>query len=73
MENVELWDKLLQLAKTDTWYRECLQNLEQAEPAFLAIRDTLNETQQQQLDDYIAACEALEDALVLIACKLPKA
>ena len=70
MKNVQLWDTLLQLAKTDSWYKECLKTLEKAEPAFLAIRDSLNETQRRQLDDYIAACEALEDALVLLAFKI---
>ena len=67
------WKDLLVLrAAADEWYQQCLEKVEAREPDFLAIRAKLPLSQQQALDGYIAACEELEHALVLLAYRLGK-
>ena len=72
MKESELWDRLHQKAKNDAWYQTCLEEVNRAEAAYLTIREILNKTQKDQLDDYIAACEALEDSLIFLAFELGK-
>ena len=57
MLNHEWIDELYCRAKTDAWYQSWAQAVRESEPAFRAIRDSLPEVQQEQLDDYIATAK----------------
>ena len=70
MTGSELWDKLFEKAKADAWHRKCLLEVRRTEAAFLRIREALCETEKDELDEYIAACEALEDSFVFLAYEL---
>ena len=62
-----LLSEILRAAKNDTVYRECLRMAENLEPGFLSLRASLPPEQQDLLDRYIAACEAMDDALLAVA------
>lgn len=70
MYNREWMDEMNCRAKTDDWYQALLEDVKAAEPAYLAIYNSLPESQQEQLGAYIAACEELEHSLTLIAYQL---
>lgn len=59
-------------AKEDPWYQVCMEKLRNREPGYLTIWETLPAEQQRQLDDYISACEAVDEALMGIAYQLGK-
>ena len=52
-------------AKEHVWYQECLARVRALEPGFLEIRAGLSPEKQELLDRYIAACEAMDDALLM--------
>ena len=70
MEKDNIWDILVDFAENDKQYQEALDRVKRLEPAFLAIRKSLSPEQQQTLDDYIAACEALDQCQTFLAAKL---
>lgn len=70
MEEIILWDELAQVMVHDEWYKHCIEAVEDAEGAYLAIYDGLTEEQREQLDHYIAACEAVDDSLIHLAYRL---
>lgn len=63
-------DKVYQLAHTDGWYQECLEDLKRRTPAYEEVLRSLTESQREALEAYIAACEELEHALLPIAYHL---
>ena len=66
----EIWYKnLMELAKNDSHYQNCLEEVKRLEPVYLALRDALPEMQQSVLEDYLSACEELDHALLLLALK----
>lgn len=66
----EIWYKnLLELAKNDSHYQNCLEEVKRLEPVYLALRDALPEMQRRALEKYISACEELDHALLLLALK----
>ena len=46
---------------------ECLDLVRRLEPAFMELRASLTGEQQELLDAYITACEALSDAEQVLA------
>ena len=70
MGKENLWDEMLELTQNDESYQQTLDRVKKLEPAFLAIRESLRPEQQQILDDYIAACEALEQCQTFLVAKL---
>ena len=70
MEKDNIWDILVDFAENDKQYQEALDRVKRLEPAFLTIRESLSPEQQQILDDYIAACEALDQCQTFLAAKL---
>ena len=68
----DLWDRLVAITEKDAAYQEALSRVERLEPAFLAIRESLRPEQREILDDYIAACEALEQCEIYLAAKLSR-
>ena len=61
---------LMDLARCSPHYQNCLQDVQDTEPAFLAIRESLTPEQQEQLDAYLSACEEQEHCLTLLAYQL---
>ena len=72
MENQEILREVMLRAKEDPWCRECLEQVQKHEAAFLAIRSRLTETEREQLDLYIGACEAWCDSHIFVAFSLGK-
>ena len=62
-------DDLIQTAKYDPYYQQCLEKVQDLEPLYLALRDALPERQKTLLEKYISACEELDHALLLLALK----
>ena len=65
----DLWDRMVELTQNDESYQQAQDRVKRLEPAFLAIRESLNPKQRQILDDYIAACEALEQCQIFLAAQ----
>ena len=65
----EWYIELIEKAKHDPYYQECLAEVKALEPMFLAVRFELPEMQQRALDAYISACEELDHALLMLANK----
>ena len=73
MEQNTNWQKELQsMAKTDPWHRECQANMERWEPAYERIKEKLTQKEQEELDQYIAACEEFHYSFACIAYELGK-
>ena len=70
MTTDELWDHLIDRAKSDPWYQECRAEVRKLEPWFINFRESLSGEDRDKLDDYISACEVLEAALTLMAYNL---
>ena len=51
-----------QLAKQDAAYQACLKEVAALEPAYLQLLSRLDPEDRKLLEDYITACEALDDA-----------
>ena len=69
MKEINRIKTLMDLAKTDAQYQQCLEEVKRLEPVYLALRDALPEMQQRVLEDYLSACEELDHALLLLALK----
>ena len=67
MIKTEWYKDLVEKAKQDPYYQECLAEVGALEPLFLNIRSSLPELQQKALDAYISACEELDHALLILA------
>ena len=70
MKEFNLWDALAETMVRDEWHQRCMEAVEDAEGDYLVVRDALTEEQRERLDNYLAACEALDDSLVHLAYKL---
>ena len=70
MEEFDIWKVLADRSRQDPWYQTCLSMVQEREAEYLALRKTLPEAQQEILEDYLAACQELEDSLVLLAYQL---
>ena len=70
MDYEKLWDDLVAAAKTDTDYQQALKKVENLEAVYLTVCSRLPSEEKAVIEDYIAACEALGDAMMLIAYRL---
>ena len=70
MTDLQWRTRLYQQAMTDELCCLCREQVCRTEPDYLAIREGLDDIQQMQLDDYLTACEALEDSLLRLAYEL---
>jgi hypothetical protein len=65
------WMELVsQFAKSDAWYQACFARMKEKEEKYLEIMDLLTPQQRQAVEDYIAASEEMEHALLPIAYRL---
>ena len=67
METTKWMDELVRMAKADPWYQEWLAKANSLETEFRRIRDALPKEDQNLLDDYISACEELDNSMTLLA------
>lgn len=67
MKAEELWNVLERQKKKDGFYQQLLEMVRSREPAYQAALAMLPPQQRQQVEDYVAACEALDDPLVYMA------
>ena len=72
MDYEKLWDDLVAAAKTDTDYQQALKKVENLETVYLSVCSRLSSEEKAVIEDYIAACEALGDCMMLIAYRLGK-
>ena len=70
MEHQKVLTEILHRSKEDPWCRECLAEVQKYEEAFRSIRSRLTEEEREQLDLYIAACEAWCDSHMFVAFEL---
>ena len=70
MNKDELWDYLVPMMEQDPDYQQALQKLKETEPAYLALLETMTPENQEILERYIAACEALDDPLIFLAYQI---
>ena len=70
MQKQDILRIVMERGKTDPWCQACRQDLDRREEGFLALRQQLTNKQQEQLDLYIAACEAYCDAHIFVAWEL---
>ena len=63
-------EKLYACARTDPWYQTCLAELRARTPQYECILESLPPEQQDAVEAYIAACEELDHALLLLAFEL---
>ena len=70
MEQEELLNVLMIMAENDTNYQQALLQLKEVETEYTALLETLPQKTQEVLERYIAACEAMDDALVFLAYRL---
>ena len=70
MEQEELLSVLMIMAEKDTNYQQALLQLKKVETEYTAFLETLTPEKQAVLERYIAACEAMDDALVFLAYRL---
>ena len=68
---MEKWmEELNLLVREDAWYQRWLADAKRLEPEFLKILHSLPPQQQETLQSYIAACEAMESAQIPLAYAL---
>ena len=65
-------DKLNNRAKANLCYRQLLSVVKEREQDYLQIQALLTPDDQLRLDNYISACEELEQALIVLAYQLGK-
>ena len=70
MKYQEIRKEVMRRSKDDPWCRECLADIQKYEETFLAIRGKLSETELEQLDLYIGACEAWCESHMFVAFEL---
>ena len=70
MNYEKLWDNLIAEAKLDLDYQRGLQTVMEKEKAYLAVCSALTPEQRNAIEDYISACEELENYMTLIAYRL---
>ena len=63
-------EKLFEKARTDSWYQTCLAELKERAVEYEKILEMLPPEQQDAVEGYIAACEELDHALVILAYTL---
>jgi len=62
-------EEVQRMAQTDVWYQKALNRVRELEPAYLEILQSLPQEKREALEEYITACEAMDDALLRIACQ----
>ena len=72
MYHDNLWEEVIKSAMKDPefrWYQNMVQNTEKV---YLEVCESLSPEQKQAVEDYIAACEDLDDYLTVQAYDLGK-
>ena len=67
MDYEKIWDALTKECKKDSYYQQCLRDVERAEEQYLLVMQQLTPEQQAVIEDYICACETMDNAMTLLA------
>ena len=67
MKPEELWNVLEREKTENAQYQLLLGMVNRLEPGYLAALEMLSPAQRQQVEDYVGACEALDDPLIYLA------
>ena len=59
----------MEQVKSESNYQQMLEAVRRLEPAFLVLWDSLTREQRQILEDYLSACEALDQELLANAAR----
>lgn len=70
MEYEKIWDELFTRARTDPWYQECLLRVREAEIDYIGVLEKLSTKDKQIVEDYIAACEIIDDCMTVLAYQI---
>ena len=70
MDDYAWLEELRRRSLFDPWVKECLARVERMTPQYEAILECLTYQQQEDLSDYIAACEEYKHSLTLLAYEL---
>ena len=70
MDYEKMWDELMKRAKTDPWYQECLLRVREAEIDYIGVLEKLSTKDKQIVEDYIAACEIMDDCMTVLAYQI---
>ena len=70
MNKDELWYYLVPMMEQDPDYQQALQKFKDVEPDYLALLETMTPENQEILERYIAACEALDNPLIFLAYQI---
>ena len=70
MDMDELWCSLIPMMEHDANYQQALRRLKEAEADYLALLETMPLQEREVLEQYISACEALDDPLIFLAYQI---
>ena len=70
MEWCDMWKILAWKSGQDEEYQECIQKVNKREIAYLRIRNNLPIEQQEELEEYLTACQELGDCMTRLAFQL---
>lgn len=70
MDEQNCIDALEQMCREDDWYQQWLNKAKALEPAYERIREKLAEADREILDQYIMACEEMDNTRQLLAFEL---
>ena len=70
MDKNELWNYLIPMMEQDPDYQQALQKMKEIEPKYLALLETMTAENQEILEQYIAACEDMDDPLIFLAYQI---
>lgn len=70
MDMDELWRSLVPMMEQDANYQQALRRLKEAEADYLALLETMLPQEREVLEQYISACEALDDPLIFLAYQI---
>ena len=70
MDKNELWNYLIPMMEQDPDYQQALQKMKEIEPKYLALLETMTAENQEILEQYITACENMDDPLIFLAYQI---
>ena len=70
MNRDKLWQMLVSWAEQNAEYQQALQRVKAVEADYLALLETLSGEQREVLDRYIAACEEMDEVMLLGAYQI---
>ncbi len=70
MDNIDIWDQLFATLRDNKDYIESVEAIRDLEPNYLAVLESLTDTQKELIEAYISACDMQSDSMILHAYRL---